>query len=126
MMNLNLAANTTGIFALFSLAIALSPSLINIYKTSFKPKKILLQMARYGLLSSLCLGLIHGLLMTQQEHLNFYDMNTYWVYAGGLFTFNLLAFIAFTYTELKADLRKLSYFSCAVLFLLVCHVGQHL
>ena len=124
MMNLNLAANTTGILALFSLAIALSPSLVNIYK-SFKPKRILRQIAYYGLLSALCLGLIHGLLMTQQDQLDFYNLNTYWVYAGGLFTFNLLAFITFTYTELKADLRKLGYFSGAALLLTVFHVGQH-
>lgn len=125
-MNSNFAANTMGMLALCTLAIAISPSLINICKTAFKPSRALLQAAHYGLLSTLCLGLIHGLLMTQQDRLNFYDINTYWVYAGGLFTFNLVAFIAFTYTELRVNLRQLGYFSYAALFLLVCHLGQHL
>ena len=123
-MNLYLIANTSGVFSLLAAAIAISPALISLLRLPTNQNSIL--HARIGLMFAVCLGLLHGLLMTQQENINFYDINTYWIYAVGLFTFNLLAFIALMYGELKLDRQKLNYFSYGVLLLLACHVGQQL
>lgn len=125
-MYLSLTANSLGVLSLFAAIIAITPSLINLLKLSFKNKKSIFQIARIGLISTVCFGLIHGLLMTQLENINFYAINTYWVYAGGFFTFNIFAFLAFMYAELKLDTKKLNYLSYAALFLLACHLGQHL
>ena len=124
MANINYAANIFGFISLFVFAIAISPSLINLFKIPYKHKRAILQTGRYGLLCAVCLGLAHGLLMTQQDNINFYDLNTYWIYAVGLFAFNLLVFLVFMYTELKSDLKKLNYLSYAALLLLAIHVGQ--
>ncbi|MEL6931052.1 MAG: hypothetical protein AAFO95_20890 [Cyanobacteria bacterium J06600_6] len=126
MINPNYAANFLGIFSLLTFAIAISPTLIKLLKLPNRHKRAILRTGRYGLLSSVCLGLTHGLLMTQQDNLNFYDLNTYWVFAGGLFAFNLLVFFAFMYSELRSDSKKLSYFSYAALLLLAIHLGQQI
>ena len=126
-MNLSLAANILGILSLIASLIAISPTLINLFKFSWKNKRAIWQITRIGVLATVCLGLIHGLLMTQQEEaINFYKMKTYWVYAGGLFAFNLFAFWAFMFAELKSDTKRLNYLTYGALFLLACHVGQQI
>ena len=126
-MNLNLTASILGILSLMASLIAISPTLINLFKFSWKNQRAIWQIARIGLLATICLGLIHGLLMTQQEEaINFYKMKTYWVYAGGLFAFNLFAFWAFMFAELKSDTKRLNYLTYGALFLLVCHIGQQI
>lgn len=125
-MNLSFTANTLGIVSLIASLIAISPTLINLFKCSIRNKKVIYKIARIGLMATVCFGLTHGLLMTQQDNINFYDLNTYWVYAGGLFTFNLFAFWAFMSAELKSDTKKLNYLSYGALFLLACHLGQQL
>ena len=126
MIHLSLTASSLGVLSLIAAIVAIFPSLINLFKLSIKNKKLIGQITRIGLMSTVCLGLIHGLLMTQQDNINFYEINTYWVYAGGLFSFNIFALIAFMYTELKLDTKKLNYLSYGALFLLACHIGQHL
>lgn len=125
-MNLNFTANILGVFSLLAFTVAISPTLMNFLKLLPKPTRIIFNTAHYALLVTVCLGLIHGLLMTQQDNINFYELNTYWVYAAGLFTFNILAFLAFMYTEFKADLKKLNYLSYGALLLLAFHVGQQI
>ena len=122
-MNINFYANILGTFSLFAFAIAISPTFNFLFKLSLNRRKMW-HIARYGLLASVCMGLSHGLLMTQQDNINFYELNTYWTYAVGLFTFNLLAFLAFTFSELRSNYKKLNYFYYGALILLVCHVGQ--
>lgn len=127
MMNLSLTANILGILSLIASLIAISPTLINLFKFSWKNKRAIWYIARIGVLATVCLGLIHGLLITQQEEaINFYKMKTYWVYAGGLFAFNLFAFWAFMFAELKSDTKRLNYLTYGALFLLACHVGQQI
>lgn len=126
MTNLNLIANTLGFLSLLASIVALSPTLVSLFKTTFKFKKSLLKLARIGIMLTVCLGLSHGLLSTQQTDVDFYQIKTYWMYAGGLFAFNLFAFLAFSFAELKSDSQKLNYFSLGALFLLACHVGQQL
>lgn len=123
MTNINYFANLFGVLSLFACAIATLPTAIDLLN-SYKHKRVILQIGRYGLLSAVCLGLTHGLLMTQQDNIDFYDLNTYWIYAVGLFSFNLLIFIAFMYTELRLNFKQLSYISYAALLLLAIHVGQ--
>ena len=126
MVNPNSIANIFGIFSLFAFAIAISPSLIKLLKIRVRYKRAILQTGRYGVLATVCLGLIHGLLMTQQDNIDFYNLNTYWIYAVGLFAFNILVFCAFMYPELKSDLKKLNYLSYGALLLLAVHVGQQI
>ena len=126
MTNLNLIANTLGVLSLLASIVALSPTLVSLLKTTFKFKKSLLKLARIGIMLTVCLGLSHGLLTTQQADVDFERIETYWMYAGGLFTFNLFAFLAFSFAELKSNSKKLDYFSFGALFLLACHVGQQL
>ena len=123
-MNLSLTANILGILSLIASLTAISPTLINLFKFSWKNKRAIWQIARIGVMATVCLGLIHGLLMTQQEGINFYEMNTYWVYAGGLFAFNLFVFWAFMFPELKSDTKRLNYLTYGALFLLACHIGK--
>lgn len=126
MKDLNLIANTLGILSLLASIVALTPALAGLLKTSFRFKKSLLKLARIGIMATVCLGLSHGLLTTQQANIDFYQIETYWMYAGGLFAFNLFTFLAFSFAELKSNSRKLDYFSYGALFLLACHVGQQL
>jgi len=126
MININLVANTLGFLSLVSSIIALYPSLINLFKKTCRHKKELLKLAHFGLMLTICLGLIHGLLMTQNANIDFYSINTYWVYGVGLFTFNFMVVIAFTFSELKSNLTKLNYFSYGALILLAFHIGQQI
>ena len=126
MNDLNLIANTLGILSLLASIVALSPTLVSLFKRRCKFKKLLLRLARIGIMLTVSLGLSHGLLTTQKTNIDFYQIETYWMYAGGLFAFNLFAFLAFSFAQLKSDSKKLNYFTLSALFLLACHVGQQL
>ena len=119
-----LIGNAFGILSLITAIAIVYLSLINIFKSDFKYQRSILNISQFGILLTVCLGLIHGLLMTQKSDIDFYSFNTYWVYAGGLFLFNLVVFLAFTFSQIKSDIKKLNYFNAAVLLLLACHVGQ--
>ena len=125
-MNIHLIANTSGFFSLLAVVIAVSPIFINLLRSPFKLKRSILQIAHLGLMFAICLGLIHGLLMTQLENIDFYDITTYWIYAVGLFAFNLLILIAFMFAELKSNLKKFNYLSYGLLLLIACHIGQQI
>ena len=124
MIALNLTANTLGILSLISSIVAFSPCLVSLFGKRHSYQRKLLQTARVGLIITVCLGLIHGLLTTQIDSIDFYNINTYWIYAAGLFAYNLIAFLAFTFAELKSDYKKLNYLSYSALLLLIFHVGQ--
>ncbi|MCC0176935.1 hypothetical protein I4641_08075 [Waterburya agarophytonicola K14] len=124
MLNPNSIAHTVGVLSLVTSLTILFPTLVNTFKiTTSNSNRLTLKISHLGILLTICLGLIHGLLITQNTNIDFYKINTYWIYGGGLFVFNLLIFLAFTFSELKRDLKKLNYFNYAVLLLLVCHVG---
>ena len=124
MIDINLTANTLGILSLATSSLAFSPTIINLLKFTDNHYKFILQVARLSIMVTICLGLIHGLLMTQRANIDFYNINTYWVYAGGLFAFNLFVFLGFAFAEFKSDIKKLNYLNYAVIFLLACHVWQ--
>lgn len=120
----NLIANTVGIFSLLGAIAVVYPTATSTFKDTIPQARISLKFSYFSLLITICLGLIHGLLMTQGTNIDFYNLGTYWVYAVGLFAFNLLIFLALTFAELKHNLKKLNYFNYAVLFLLLLHIGQ--
>ena len=70
---------------------------------------------------TISLGLIHGLLMTQRADIDFYNLNIYWLYAEGVFVYNLFVFCIFAFSQLKSELKKLNYSSYTALFLILCH-----
>ena len=119
-------ANSLGILSLIGSGFAFSPAIIKLLKFSRQCKHSIAKIARFSLIATIFLGLLHGLLMTQKEDIDFYNLNTYWVYAEGLLILNLLILLAFTFGELKHNLKKLTYFTYAALFLLGCHVWQQI
>ena len=123
MISLNFVANSVGILSLTTSVAVLYPTLIKIFKINLNCRRSILCIFRYGLLLTISLGLIHGLLMTQNTNTNFYDLSTYWTYASGLFVFNLFVFLAFV-PELRFNFNKIDYLNYAALILLACHVGQ--
>lgn len=126
MLNINLIANFIGILALLASAIAIAPGALERSSILVRSRRVITKIAYYGLLCAVGLGLVHGLLMTQRDRVDFYQINTYWVYAGGLFAFNSLAFIALMYAELKSRSTWLNYLRGGALLLLIFHLGQHL
>jgi len=117
-------ANIFGLLSVIAIIATIYPSLLNIFQKNIKHQRLILKFSHIGILFTTSLGLIHGLLMTQSAEIDFYNLNTYWIYTGGVFLFNLVVFLAFTFPQIKSDIKKLSYFNYAVLLLLVCHVGQ--
>ena len=120
----NLIANTVGIFSLIGAIAVVYPTANYTFLGASRQNRRCFKISYFSLLITICLGLIHGLLMTQSTGIDFYNLNTYWAYAVGLFAFNLLIFLALTFSELKRDLSKLNCFNYAVLFLLLLHIGQ--
>ena len=118
--NLNWIANYLGILSLSGFALAFFLLITNIL--NYKYNKAIFTLAHWGLIISIFFGLIHGLLMTERENINFYDVKTYWIYAEGLLTFNLLTFFSFSFTEIKLSTKKTIYFAYALLFLIGCHL----
>lgn len=124
--NLGLIASSWGIVSTIGFGCAFTPAIFKILNFSKIHKKIIFQISYLGLIIAIFTGLVHGLLMTQREAINFYSLNTYWIYAEGILTFNLLIFWAFSFTEFKYSLKKLTYLIYAACFLLGCHVWQNL
>ena len=122
--NLNWIANCLGILSLLGLSLAFFPAIANILNYKYNNNRAIITAAYWGLIIAIFFGLSHGLLMTQKENINFYDLKTYWTYAQGLLTFNLLIFLAFSFAEIKSNLKKFVYFTYALLFLLGCHLWE--
>ncbi len=120
--NLNWIANCLGILSLLGFSLVFFPEIANILNYKHNNNRVIFTAAYWGLIIAIFFGLSHGLLMTQKDNINFYDSKTYWTYAEGLFTFNLLIFLAFSFSKIKLNLKKFSYFTCALLFLLGCHL----
>ncbi len=123
-MNSIFLANIVGLLSVVAIIASTYPTLLNLFSKNIKYKKLILKFSQIGLLFTISLGLIHGLLATQNAGIDFYNLNTYWIYAGGVFLFNLVIFLAFTFPQIKSDINKLNYFNYALLLLLVCHIGQ--
>ena len=122
MFNNIFVANVLGLLAFGSCILAFYPTISRVTKQYLPSKNFILKVAHFGVLLSIFFGLVHGLIMTQKTAIDFYDLHTYWVYGAGLFTLNLLIFLAFSFKELTTEFKKLNYFTYAGLFLLICHL----
>ncbi len=122
--NLNWIANCLGILSLLGFTLVFFPAIANILNYKHNNNKAILRVANWGLIVGIFFGLSHGLLMTQIENIDFYDLKTYWSYAEGLLTFNLLTFCAFNFTKITLNLKRFIYFTYALLFLLGCHLWE--
>lgn len=120
----NLIANIAGTLSLLSSFAAICPTFLNLFQKNVSHRKLFCKISYVSLLITICLGLIHGLLATQLANIDYYNIHTYWIYAGGLLVFNLFVLIAIAFPELKRNLNKFDYLNYAVLLLLVFHVGQ--
>ncbi len=124
--NINLLiASSCGSLAFIGSLMAFSPVIINTIRLSIN-RILVIKIARIGILIAICSGLIHGLIETQKQEIDFYDLQNYWVYVEGLFALNLLVFLSFCLSELRINMKKLTYFTYAGLFLIGCHVWQYL
>ncbi|WP_052055488.1 hypothetical protein [Myxosarcina sp. GI1] len=123
--DINLLAQSLGTLSLIGSGFAFFPAIANNIEFIQKRKSTWWQISRIALIITVFLGLVHGLLMTQKADIDFYNLNTYWVYAEGLLVFNLLIFLAFIFSEIKYNFKKLVYLTYAALFLLGCHIWQY-
>ena len=124
--NINLLiASSCGSLAFIGSLMAFSPVIINTIRLSIN-RILVMKIARIGILIAICSGLIHGLIETQKQEIDFYDLENYWIYVEGLFALNLLVFLSFCLSELRINMKKLTYFTYAGLFLIGCHVWQYL
>ena len=122
--NLNWIANCLGILSLLGFTLAFSPAIANILNYKHNNNRAIFTASHWGLIIAIFFSFSHGLLMTQKDNIDFYDLNTYWIYAEGLLTFNLLILFAFSFSEVKLNLKRFIYFSYALLFLVACHLWK--
>ena len=116
-------ANSLGILSSVAFLGGSLPVITKLLAPTTNNRRVLLTVFRWGLVIAIFFGLSHGLLMTQKKDLDFYDATTYWSYLEGAIAFNLLILLAFTFDELKFNLKKLVYLTSAGLLLLICHLG---
>ena len=116
-------ASCWGILSLLGCTLAFSPAIANMFNYLPDNNRLLFKISHWGLILAVFSGLSHGLLMTQKNNINFYDLRTYWVYGEGVLTFNLLIFLAFSFGEIKLDRQKFLYLVYALLFLVGCHLS---
>ena len=64
--------------------------------------------------------------MTQNSTVDFFSIQTYWIYAEGVATLNILLYLAFSFNEIQDDFKKLRYLAYASILLLSCHIFSRL
>lgn len=85
-----------------------------------------IKLASIGSAIAIFLGLIHGLIETQKQGINFYDLQNYGIYADGLFALNILIFFSFSLADSSINIKKITYLTYASLFLISCHIWRYL
>ena len=120
-----LIASSWGNLAFIGSIIAFSPIIINAVKISVD-RRLIIKLASIGSTIAVFLGLIHGLIETQKQGINFYDLQNYGIYANGLFALNILVFFSFSLAERAINIRKITYLTYASLFLISCHIWGYL
>ena len=120
-----LIASPCGTLAFMGSIVAFLPIIINTIRISID-WKFIIKLARIGSAIAISLGLIHGLIETQKQEIDFYDLQTYWIYADGLFTLNILVYFSFSLADISINIKKITYLTYASLFLIGCHVWEYL
>lgn len=121
--NLNWIANYLGFLSLLGCLLVFTSAIAITLNNKHTNKKLLLRTAKWGVIITIFAGLSHGMLTTQRENINYYDVKTYWAYAEGLLTFNLSIYLVLNFNEIKLDFKRFIYFVYALLFLVVAHLS---
>ena len=127
--NSNILANSLGLISLSAFSFTLLPTIINLNWLNQIKAGItnnLLKFRNITLAIALFFALVHGLIMTQNSTIDFFSIKTYWIYAEGVATLNILLYLAFAFNEIQDDFKKLRYFTYAAILLLSCHVSSKL
>ncbi|ABW33411.1 ferric reductase-like transmembrane domain-containing protein [Acaryochloris marina] len=123
-------ANWLGFGAALLYVVTLLPTILRIVFPSLKetgiPKKLLLQRRLLGLVAFI-LSIVHGYLMIIKREIDFLDIQTYWIYSQGIFTFTIFLLLAFTSNDwsvkkLKKNWKKLHQLTYLAMFLLLWHI----
>ncbi|KAI9135442.1 ferric reductase-like transmembrane domain-containing protein [Acaryochloris sp. CCMEE 5410] len=123
-------ANWAGFSAALLYVVTLLPTILRVVfpstKTTGIPKKLLIQRRLLGIIAFL-LSVIHGYWMVSKRELDFLDIQTYWIYCQGIFTFLIFTLLAITSNDwsvkkLKKSWKKLHKLTYLAMFLLLWHV----
>ncbi len=123
-------ANFLGFLALGSYILTLLPTILRIVFPQTKKthiRRLLLKYRRQiGLIAFAC-ALAHGWLLIAKRNIDFFDLDTYWVYIQGVATFIIFALLAVTSNnwsirKLKCNWKKLHSLTYLAMFLLTWHV----
>ena len=125
----SILANYLGLISFSTFTFTLLPTIINLnWLNQIKAgiTKNLLKFRNIALAIALFFALVHGLLMTQNSTVDFFSIQTYWIYAEGVATLNILLYLAFSFNEIQDDFKKLRYLAYASILLLSCHISSRL
>ncbi|WP_299491857.1 ferric reductase-like transmembrane domain-containing protein [Acaryochloris sp. IP29b_bin.137] len=123
-------ANWAGFGAALLYVATLLPTILRVVfpstKTTGIPKKMLLQRRLLGLIAFL-LSIIHGYLLINKRAVDFSDLQTYWIYCQGIFTFLIFLLLAITSNDwsvkrLKKNWKNLHKLTYLAMFLLLWHI----
>ena len=123
-------ANFLGFLALSSYIATLLPTILRILFPQTKKNHIprLLQKYRRQIgLIAFVLALAHGFLLIRKRNLDFFDLQTYWIYIQGLATLLIFTLLAITSNnwsirKLKRNWKKLHSLTYLAMFLLTWHI----
>lgn len=123
-------ANLLGFLALSSYIITLLPTILRIAFPKTKKTKIfkfLLKYRRQIGLIAFVFAFAHGFLLVKKRNLDFFDLQTYWIYIQGIATFLIFTLLAITSNnwsikKLKRNWKKLHSLTYLAMFFLAWHV----
>lgn len=126
MTNTDWIAHCLGFLSLLGCLLIFCPVIAIVFDNKRSDRQMFLKLAKWGAIITVAAGLSHGLLTTQQDNIDFYDLKTYWTYAEGLLTFNLLIYLVLSFNEIKLNFKRYIYFIYALLFFVVAHLSETL
>lgn len=123
-------ANFFGFLALISYITTLLPTILRIVfpqTRKTKIRKLLRKHRRQIGLIAFALASAHGWLLIAKRNIDFFDLDTYWVYIQGIATFLIFTLLAVTSNnwsmrKLKCNWKKLHSLTYLAMFLLAWHV----
>jgi len=123
-------ANVWGFLALTGYILTLVPSIFRVVfpviKKSPLIKKILKYRRQIGVIA-FAFSVLHGFILVEKRSLDFFDLQTYWIYIQGVITFAIFTLLAITSNnwsvkKMKKNWKKLHSLTYFAMFLLIWHV----
>lgn len=123
-------ANILGFLALCSYIATLLPTILRIVfpqaRKQYIPKFLRKYRRQIGLIAFV-LALAHGWLLIHKRNIDFFDLDTYWIYIQGVATFLIFTLLAITSNNwsvrsLKRNWKKLHSLTYLAMFLLSWHI----